>query len=78
MIEIDVQGEYVVDTGYIVAFTEGLDYKVQSVGGYKSLFLSGEGLVCRFSGSGKLWIQTRQVPSFSSWVNPFRPVKKSN
>lgn len=56
MIEIDVQGEYVVDTGYIVAFTEGLDYKVQSVGGYKSLFLSGEGLVCRFSGSGKLWI----------------------
>lgn len=78
MLEIDVSSEYIVDTGYIVAFTDGLTYNVTRVGGYKSLFLSGEGLVCKFSGSGKLWIQTRQVPAFASWVHPFRPVKKSN
>lgn len=78
MIEIDVQKEYIVDTGFIVAFTEGLEYSVTRVGGYKSLFLSGEGLVCKFSGSGKLWIQTRQLPSFASWVNPFRRVKSNN
>ena len=76
MIEIDVAGNYVVDTGYIVAFTEGLQYNVTRVGGYKSLFLSGEGLVCKFSGSGKVWIQTRQVPALAWWVNPFRPQKK--
>jgi uncharacterized protein (TIGR00266 family) len=75
MIELDVDGQYVVDTGHIVAFTEGLDYSVSRVGGYKSLFLSGEGFVARFSGKGKLWIQTRQVPSFASWLYPFRPVK---
>ena len=57
------------------AFTEGLEYKVEKVGGYKSLFLSGEGLVCRFSGQGRVWIQTRQVAAFTSWVFPFRPVK---
>jgi uncharacterized protein (TIGR00266 family) len=80
MIQIDVAAgqDYVVDTGYIVAFTEGLDYDVNMLGGYKSLFFSGEGLVCRFSGQGKVWIQTRQVAAFTSWVHPFRPVKSSN
>jgi len=47
-----------------------------SVGGYKSLFFSGEGLVCRFSGKGRVWIRTRQVPGFITWINPFRRVQK--
>ena len=72
MIEIDVDGDYVVDTGNIVAFTEGLDYNVTMAGGYKSLFFSGEGFVCRFSGTGKVWIQTRSVQAFTSWAHPFR------
>ena len=38
MIEIDIDGDYVVDTGNIVAFTDGLEYNVTKVGGYKSLF----------------------------------------
>ena len=59
-------------------FTEGLDYQVSSVGGYKSLFFSGEGLVCRFSGEGRVWIQTRQVPALASWIYPFRHAKNSN
>ncbi len=78
MIKVEVDGEYVVDTGHLVAFTEGLDYSVSMVGGYKSLFFSGEGIVCRFRGQGTIWIQTRQVGAFASWVNPFRPVKSNN
>lgn len=78
MLEIDVRGDYVVDTGYIVAFTEGLSYDVRRVGGYKSLFFSGEGLVCRFQGEGKVWVQTRQIPAFSSWIHPFRRTKNKN
>lgn len=75
IIEIDIDGDYVVDTGNIVAFTEGLTYKVTKVGGYKSLFFSGEGFVCRFSGKGKVWIQTRKVGALVNWVWPFRPTK---
>ena len=75
IVEIDVSGDYVVDTGHIVAFTSGLDYRISSVGGYKSLFFSGEGLVCRFSGMGKVWIQTRKVPALASWIWPYRRVK---
>lgn len=74
-IEIDVDGEYVVDTDKIIAWEEGLEYKVTSVGGYKSLFFSGEGLVCRFSGKGKLWVQTRSGNAFRSWAHWYRPVK---
>ena len=72
MIEREINGEYVVDTGHIVAFTEGLDYGVEKVGGYKSLFFSGEGLVCRFRGQGKLWMQTRRAPALAMFMNPFR------
>jgi len=73
MIEVPVDGNYVVDTSHVVAFTSGLEYNVESVGGLKSLFLSGEGLVCRFHGQGKVWIQTRHPMAFANWAYPFRP-----
>jgi len=76
--EIDVSDEYIVDTGHIVAFEESLHYNIEKVGGLKSLFLSGEGLVCRFRGSGKLYLQTRNQNSFAVWANQFRRVKKSS
>ena len=78
IIEIDVTEDYVVDTSHIVAFTEGLEYNISKVGGYKSLFFSGEGFVCRFSGSGKVWVQTRNVSALAGWTWPFRRVEKSN
>lgn len=77
IIEIDIDGEYVVDTGNIVAFTDGLAYTISKVGGYKSLFFSGEGFVCRFSGSGKVWIQTRNPSAFAQWAHWFRPLGKA-
>jgi uncharacterized protein (TIGR00266 family) len=78
IIQIDVEDGYVVDTSHIVAFTEGLEYSIKSIGGYKSLFFSGEGLVCRFTGKGKVWIQTKKMNPFISWVHPFRPKKNKN
>lgn len=78
LIEIDVTQNYVVDTGHIVGFTEGLSYEVRGVAGLKSLFFSGEGLVCRFTGTGKVWIQTRKNPAFIRWADQFRKVEKKN
>jgi uncharacterized protein (TIGR00266 family) len=76
--EVDVEGGYTVDTGHIVAFEAGLTFNVRRVGGLKSLFLSGEGLVCDFSGRGKLYIQTRKPTSFVHWIHRFRPVQQSD
>jgi uncharacterized protein (TIGR00266 family) len=75
IIEIDVKDSYIIDTGHIVAFTSGLNYKVRMLGGYKSFFFSGEGFVCEFTGQGKIWVQTRKVQPFAGWLYPFRPQK---
>jgi uncharacterized protein (TIGR00266 family) len=68
---------YIVDTTHIVAFTAGLNYRVQRLGGLKSLFFSGEGLVCYFQGQGRLWISTRNPAGLAAMLAPYRP-KKSN
>lgn len=73
MFQVDVKGDYVVDTGHIVAFDHGLDYQIEKIGGYKSLFFSGEGLVCRFSGEGRVWVQTKKFAPFAQFLWPFRP-----
>jgi uncharacterized protein (TIGR00266 family) len=82
IIEVPVRGNYVVDTGYIVAFEDSLEYNVEMLGGlsFKGLrtgILGGEGFVCRFSGEGRVWIQSRQVYNLVNFVNPFRPVKSN-
>ncbi len=66
---------YVCDNTHLVGFSQGLTYAVQKVGGLKSLFLSGEGLVCRFQGQGRLWMQTRNPQSLAGALDPFRPVR---
>lgn len=70
---IEVQGGLTVDTGHIVAFDGTLDFKIGSVGGFKSLFLSGEGLVCRFFGQGTVYVQSRNVSSLVGWISPMLP-----
>ncbi len=77
ILAIDVKDSYVVDTGHIVAFTDGLDYSITKAGGYKSLFFSGEGFVCRFRGEGRVWIQTRKIQPLLSFLRPFRPSKNN-
>ena len=47
------------DTGCLVAFTEGVDYDIQRVKGLKSMFFGGEGLfLATLRGTGKVWIQS--------------------
>jgi len=76
--------EYIVDTGHIVAFEESVEYKLekatgksQGIGGFlKGMVqsaLSGEGFVCRYRGPGRIYMQTRQLPSFAQQLVPFLP-----
>lgn len=74
--EIEVDGEYVVDTGHIVAFEESLTFKVGKFGGgWKAFIFGGEGLVCNFTGTGKLWIQTRNPQGFGEAIGPKLPMR---
>ncbi len=74
--EVEVDGEYVVDTGHIVAFESSLDFKIARVGGWAATFFSGEGLVCRYQGKGKLWLQTRHPHEFGSLIGPKLPPRE--
>jgi len=69
---------YIVDTGYLVAWSDSLQYEVTKVGGLKSFFFSGEGLVCKMSGTGTVWIQTRKPESLAAFLHPFRRVQQKN
>ncbi len=71
--EIDLDGAFIVDTGHVVAFEPTLSYDIKRVGSWFSTLFSGEGLVCRFNGKGKLYIQTRNPSEFGSRVGPKLP-----
>jgi len=67
---------YVVDTTHIVAFAETVNYSVKKAAkGWFSSITSGEGLVCEYTGPGKILLQTRSVQSLVSWLIPFIPRK---
>ncbi len=67
---------YTVDTGHLVAFSEGMGFRVKAVGGIKSTLFSGEGLVVDLTGPGKLFMQTRSDDAFLSWLIPKLPTQK--
>lgn len=72
------QGEkYIVDTSHLVAFDASMNVQTRSVGGLKSTFLSGEGLVVELSGPGRLYIQSRSPQALINWIIPQVP-QKSN
>ena len=68
---VEIDGEYIVDTGHIVAFTDGLSFTISKAGeSWISSFLGGEGFVCRFKGKGTLWCQSHNPNSFGGSVGP--------
>ena len=69
--------ELVVDTGHLVAFTDGVDYTIGKVGGLRSILAGGEGLVMKFQGTGRVWIQTRNLVSLADKLSPFLKVTRS-
>ncbi len=76
--EIDVDGEYIVDTGHIVAFERSLDFEISKPAGssWISAFLGGEGLVCRFKGHGKLYCQTHNNGAFGQLIGSQLPPRE--
>ncbi len=75
--EVDVNGEYIVDNGYAVAWEPSLSWKITKGKKIRS-FLFSDQLLCRFTGTGRLWVQSRSPRTMSNWVYQYRPVKNNN
>lgn len=72
--EVDVDGEYIVDTGHIVAFEKSLNFSIaKASSSLIGSFLGGEGFVCRFKGKGKVYCQTHNPGAFGSTVGSKLP-----
>jgi len=60
IIKRELKGEKIlVDTGCLVAFTPGVHYDIERVGGLKSMIFGGEGLfLATLQGHGTIWLQS--------------------
>lgn len=74
---IDVNGEFVVDNGFAVAWDPSLTYRLTRAKKIRS-FLFSDQLLLRFAGQGRVWVQSRSPRALASWVHPFRPVESKN
>jgi len=71
---------YIVDSGHMVAYADGMAMEARMVAGAGGFFkraltsaTSGEGLVMEFTGPGPVWIQTRNAEAFAGWVKALLP-----
>ena len=68
---VKVDGEYLVDTGHIVAFNETLKFTLTKAGSsWWHSILGGEGLVCKFQGQGTVWCQSHHPSRFGGTIGP--------
>lgn len=76
LVEIEVTQELIVDNYHVVAWDSSLNYELSMSTSKNSGFLSnlinsatsGEGIVNRFSGRGKIYICSRNRGGFISWL----------
>ena len=75
---MQVDGEFVVDTGHVVAFQDSLTYEIgrPAGAGWITTYLSGEGLIIRFKGHGTVYIQSHNGTAFGQELGPDLPKRK--
>jgi uncharacterized protein (TIGR00266 family) len=68
-----------IDTGCLVAFTYGVDYNIQFIGGIKNTLFGGEGLFfATLHGPGKVWIQTLPISRLAARIIAYGTVKQKD
>lgn len=65
----EIDSEYIVDTGHLVAYEPTVKVRVALAGGIISSFFSGEGLVTKLNGPGRIYMQSRSFDGLAAWTN---------
>lgn len=75
-IDIPEGKDIIVDNHHLVAWPESTKFSIElASSNWISSLTSGEGLVCRFRGPGKIYVQTRNPYNFSRWLNQINSPK---
>jgi len=73
-IVLDPGEVYVVDSGHIVAFESSVKFELSKAAkGLLATVTSGEGIVCRYTGPGEIYLQTRNLRAFVDSIVPMLP-----
>lgn len=60
--------KYIIDNGHLVAWNCKYVLERVASGGIVSNLMAGEGLVCKFTGPGTVFMQTRNAQAFAMWL----------
>lgn len=60
--------KYIIDNGHLVAWNCKYVLERIASGGIVSNMMAGEGLVCKFTGPGTIFMQTRNAQAFAAWL----------
>ncbi|KAL6704094.1 hypothetical protein ACN47E_008757 [Coniothyrium glycines] len=60
--------KYIIDNGHLVAWNCKYVLERVASGGIVSNMMAGEGLVCKFTGPGTVFMQTRNAQAFATWL----------
>jgi uncharacterized protein (TIGR00266 family) len=69
VIEKNVVGEYIVDSGHLLSYPPGMKLRIKLSGGIFSSIFSGEGLVLKLIGNGNIKLQSRSIGGLAGWLN---------
>ena len=73
----ELNGETIyVDNTQLLALSINLDVKLTKLGNMKSFFFGGEGFIFKITGTGKVILQTRNLPLLAHHLLPFLHCKK--
>jgi uncharacterized protein (AIM24 family) len=58
-----------VDSGHLVGYEPTVAIRVGLPGGIFSSFFSGEGVVMKLRGPGRVYLQSRNFSGLTGWIN---------
>ena len=65
----EISDEYIVDSGHLVAYEPSIGIRIGMAGSVLTSLLSGEGLVTRVTGPGRIYMQSRSFSGLAAWTN---------
>ncbi len=61
-----------IDTGCIVAYTQGIDFNIETSGSLRSMVFGGEGIfLATLSGTGTVWLQSMPIRKLIQAIAPY-------
>lgn len=67
----------IVDSGHLVAYDDNLGMEVRTAGGVMNAVKSGEGLIVKMTGPGRVWTQSRNPNALVTWLTEVLPFARN-